>query len=209
MATIISVEGNIGVGKSTLIKNVMKYYENNDKIVFYLEDLTLWNLIKDLNGNSIFELYYKNQKEYSFPFEITTLVSRLKQIKNTPIDKLVIVTERCVFTDRDVFAKMLYEQNNISEIKFKIYNLLFDTINMCTNIIYFYINIEPEIAYNRTIERNREGELVDFNFLQVCHDYHNKWLNNKDNVIIVNDLDLKSLTIKLKNLINKYFIKYN
>ena len=209
MATIISVEGNIGVGKSTLIKNVMKYYENNDKIVFYLEDLTLWNLIKDLNGNSIFELYYKNQKEYSFPFEITTLVSRLKQIKNTPIDKLVIVTERCVFTDRDVFAKMLYEQNNISEINYKIYNLLFDTINMCTNIIYFYINIEPEIAYNRTIERNREGELVDFNFLQVCHDYHNKWLNNKDNVIIVNDLDLKSLTIKLKNLINKYFIKYN
>ena len=204
MATIISVEGNIGVGKSTLINNVKKHYEGNDKIVFYLEDLTLWNLIKDSDGNSIFELYYKNQKDYSFPFEITTLVSRLKQIKNTPNDKLVIVTERCIYTDRDVFAKMLYEQGNISELNYSIYNLLFDTINTCKNIIYFYINIEPDIAYSRTIKRNREGELVDLNFLKICHDYHNKWLLNKDNVIIVNNLDLDSLIVNLKNIIDNY-----
>ena len=204
MATIISVEGNIGVGKSTLINNVKKHYEGNDKIVFYLEDLTLWNLIKDSDGNSIFELYYKNQKDYSFPFEITTLVSRLKQIKDTPNDKLVIVTERCIYTDRDVFAKMLYEQGNISELNYSIYNLLFDTINTCKNIIYFYINIEPDIAYSRTIKRNREGELVDLNFLKICHDYHNKWLLNKDNVIIVNNLDLDSLIVNLKNIIDNY-----
>ena len=204
MVTIISVEGNIGVGKSTLINNVKKYYEGNDKIIFYLEDLTLWNLIKDSDGNSIFELYYKNQKDYSFPFEITTLVSRLKQIKNTPNDKLVIITERCIYTDRDVFAKMLYEQGNISDLNYSIYNLLFDTINTCENIIYFYINIEPDIAHSRTIKRNREGEIVNFHFLKMCHDYHNKWLLNKDNVTIVTDLDLDSLTIKLKNVINKY-----
>lgn len=202
MAIIISVEGNIGVGKSTLINNVMKYYKENNKIVFYLEDLTLWNLIKDSDGNSIFELYYKNQKDYSFSFEITTLVSRLKQIKNTNSNNLVIITERCVYTDRDVFAKMLYDQGNISELNYSIYNLLFDTVNTCKNIIHFYINIEPEIAYSRTIKRNREGENVDLNFLKICHDYHNKWLLNKDNVIFVNDLDLDILTIKLKEVID-------
>jgi len=201
MVKIISIEGNIGVGKSTLIKKVMENFTENSNVVFCMEDLSLWNSIKDPEGKNIFELYYKNPKEYSFPFEITTLISRLKQLKEVEKDKLVIVTERCLDTDRDVFAKMLYNQNKISDLNYQIYNLLFDTVNEYSDITHFYIKINPEIAYERAVKRNRPNELVDLNFLKECHEYHEEWLNKKDNVIIAEELDTESLSIKLNYII--------
>lgn len=207
MVKIISIEGNIGVGKSTLIEKVMKDFTEDTQVVFLMEDLSLWNNIKDPEEKSIFELYYKNPKEYSFSFQITALISRLKQLKEIEKDKLVIVTERGMYTDREVFAKMLYNNKSISEINYNIYNLLFDTIYEYSDITYFYIKISPEIAYSRAIKRNRPGELVDLNFIIDCHKYHEEWLNKKDNVIILENLDIESLSIKLKNVINPYLLK--
>ena len=56
-------------------------------------------------------------------------------------------------------------------------------------------------------ERKATFELVDLNFLKICHYYHNKWLLNKDNVTIASDLDLESLSFKLKNLIENLNIE--
>ena len=33
----------------------------------------------------------------------------------------VIITERCIHTDKNVFAKMLYDTDKIDEINYKIY----------------------------------------------------------------------------------------
>ena len=47
-----------------------------------------------------------------------------KAIRGNP--NSVIISERCVFTDKNVFAKMLYESDKIDEIEYTIYTKWFD-----------------------------------------------------------------------------------
>ena len=124
MPIIISVEGNIGSGKSTLVSELKKVLPPifNGQIYFLLEPVDEWEKICDTNGDSIITKFYNNQKKYAFSFQMMAYISRLKTLTEL-IDKIpqdsVIICERSVWTDKNIFAKMLYEDNNIEE---EIYN---------------------------------------------------------------------------------------
>ena len=51
MSRIISIEGNIGSGKSTLVKDLQLYFKNknikDDKVIFLQEPVDVWNTIYD------------------------------------------------------------------------------------------------------------------------------------------------------------------
>jgi len=53
MTVIISIEGNIGSGKSTLVSELEKYFKNNNSIGFLQEPVDIWNTIKDETGKTI------------------------------------------------------------------------------------------------------------------------------------------------------------
>ena len=59
MPTIISIEGNIGVGKSTVVDLLKSKYSNlqNQSIVFLQEPVKQWETIKDKSGASILEKF--------------------------------------------------------------------------------------------------------------------------------------------------------
>ena len=55
MTIIISIEGNIGSGKSSVIRELKKKY----KQFYYLEEpVDSWTNVKDDNGNTILDLFY-------------------------------------------------------------------------------------------------------------------------------------------------------
>ena len=64
MSKIISVEGNIGSGKSTIVDILKKYFKNNSNIIFLQEPVDEWSEIKDKNGQTILSKFYENQKKY-------------------------------------------------------------------------------------------------------------------------------------------------
>ena len=68
---IFSIDGNIGSGKSTLIKKLKNELSsiNNLKIIYLQEPVDDWKNIKDENGINLIENYYKNQKNGVFPFK--------------------------------------------------------------------------------------------------------------------------------------------
>ena len=121
---IVSIEGNIGSGKSTLLENIRNFYDNNTNVIFLREPVDDWEQIKDNEGNTMLKLFYANQEKYSFAFQMMAYISRLKILRDT-IKKIqyenkedykkeyVIITERSLYTDREVFAKMLYNQGKI------------------------------------------------------------------------------------------------
>ena len=172
---IFSIEGNIGSGKSTLISKFKNY-----NIIYLPEPVNLWNEIKDANGVTIIEKYYQDQKKYAFPFQMMAYISRISQIRKLKNDDSIILTERCVYTDREIFAKMLYDSGKIEEIEYRIYLEWFNEFLPANIDGIIYLQTKPSTCIERIKKRNRKGEDIDFNYLIDCHSYHEKWINSTD-----------------------------
>ena len=130
---IVSIEGNIGSGKSTLLANLREHYANNAHIVFLKEPVDEWEKIKDANGVTMLEKFYTDQNKYSFAFQMMAYISRLKVLRDSleaigKTDKQIIfITERSLYTDKLVFAKLLYDSGKMEDVMYQIYLNWFDT----------------------------------------------------------------------------------
>ena len=82
---IISIEGNIGAGKSTLYEQLRTMYRDNPRIVFVDEPVDEWNTIVDESGTTILQRYYENQEKYAFSFQIMALGTRLSLMKKAKL----------------------------------------------------------------------------------------------------------------------------
>lgn len=185
---IISIEGNIGSGKSTII-NYLKQIKNNN-IVFVDEPVDEWLNIKS-NGKNALELFYEDQYKNSFWFQVLAYITRLRNlletIKQNP--NKIIITERSIYTDKYVFAQMLFDSGKISDIEFQTYNYWFDTFEKETKInTILFVNTNPEECMNRIQIRNRTEESnVELNYLIDCHNKHIKWIENENsNIVYIN-----------------------
>ena len=191
--TIISIEGNIGTGKSTLVQMLKDTYKNYSNVIFLQEPVDMWNTIKDNDGETILSKFYADQEKYAFSFQMMAYISRIsllkKAIKSNP--GKIIISERCVLTDRNVFAKMLYDSGKIEEVNYKIYLQWFDEFIEdipVSGIVYVWA--DPEVSHSRVIKRAREGEEIPLEYLKECHEYHEKWLDQSNINMITLDGNL-------------------
>ena len=185
--TFISIEGNIGSGKSTLLANLRENYKNNDNVIFLKEPVDEWAKIKDINGTTILEKFYADQEKYSFSFQMMAYVSRIKVLRDTLKEKnigqdkkhYIIITERSLYTDKMVFAKMLYDTGKIEDVNYQIYLNWFDTFSGEFPVHkVIYVKASPEQCYERIAKRSREGEEnIPLEYLKACSLYHDNMLD--------------------------------
>ena len=192
MTLIYSIEGNIGSGKSTLVNllNENLLYINDKQLVFLQEPVDIWNTVKDENEVTILEKFYDNQEKYAFSFQMMAYISRIHLLKKTIVKfpNCIIITERSVFTDKNVFAKMLYDDKKIEEVNYQIYLKWFDEFIKdvpLTGIIY--IQTTPEKSLERINIRARKGEKISLEYLQKCNDYHDNWIGNENTALLTID----------------------
>ena len=192
---IYSVEGNIGSGKSTFVK-FLKENLNNPNVVFVQEPVDIWETIKDRNGETILTKFYRSNEDYAFAFQMMAYISRLSLLKKTVLENpgKIIITERCVETDKNVFAKMLYDSGKIEDVEYEIYLKWFDEFSSHLHVdgsIYIYTT--PKKCAERVEKRNRTGESIPLEYLETCHRYHDVWLNttNKPLLTLLNEFDVE------------------
>ena len=180
---IISIEGNIGSGKSTLLNRLKDQYKDNKKVVFIREPVDDWEQIKDNQGNTMIQKFYQVQEKYSFSFQMMAYISRLALMKDVIKQYagetgMTFITERCLQTDKYVFAKMLYESGKIEEVNYQIYCKWFDVFaEECKIDKIIYIKVDPTICDLRIKGRNRLGESsIPLEYLSSCHEYHEEMM---------------------------------
>ena len=189
---IIYLEGNIGSGKSTLI-NFLQEYISKHKIDadVILEPVDEWEQTQDSQGKNILQHYYQDAKKYGFPFQINALLSRVKKITETIQNskKTVHFVERSIFTDKNVFLETNYQNGNITEIEYVIYQQWFqwivDNYRLQPDGIAF-LNTNTSVCYERIKERSRCGEeAIPLEYLNILDSFHRKWLDNESSIPII------------------------
>mgnify|MGYP001295421120 CR=1 FL=1 len=156
---IFSIEGNMGSGKSTFVedlKNKLPKTMKGRELIFLQEPVDIWCEIKK-GGKDIIQLFYENKNKYAFSFQMLAYITRLNLI-NEIIEKnpnAIIISERSVYTDCNVFAQMLYNQRLIDEAEFQIYKLWFNSFEKNLNKHRFiFLNTNCQECLNRIKKRN-------------------------------------------------------
>ena len=185
------MEGNIGSGKSTLIRALKKEYTEiaGLPVVFVDEPVTQWESIKSADGKNMIELFYGNPARYSFAFQMMAYISRLTMLQEaiSKHPKAIIITERCLLTDYHIFAKLLYENKSMLQEEYEIYQRWFHSFQDIRVDGIIYVRTDASVAFERCTLRSRPGETIDEAYLKQCHEKHEEWIQ-EDDLIIDNNI---------------------
>lgn len=110
----ITVEGNIGAGKTTLTNLLAKHF--NARLI-----------LEEFADNPFLKKFYENPHQYAFPVELFFMAERYKQLKDTVHTKDLFQT---VTVSDYLFTKcLLFAKVNLPEEEFHLYQKLFDIIH--------------------------------------------------------------------------------
>ena len=177
---IISLDGNIGVGKTTLLDHIQKRFPD---VIIVKEPVDVWTHLKDEKGSSLLELFYQDKKRYAFTFQQAAMLSRLLLLQKAVAEAepgSLILTERSVLTDRYVFAEMLKASGDLSKLEKDLYDQWYNAFATQLPIAgIVYITTSVETAYERIKTRAREGEAsISKEYLTTLDKQHRAWLSN-------------------------------
>lgn len=157
----IAIEGNIGAGKSTLIKKACWTPDATKEKKSFIHPA------KDFASYISLKTLYENQKKYTFPFQLQVMLVMCLQPERELLD-------RCLVSAYEVFAKAAYkkgwmnkEQLGLIEEYFK---YLWENEDKVKPDIIIYIRVPPVVSYKRMVERGRsEEKSLDFNYVRTLH----------------------------------------
>src|SRR6188472_2746699 len=136
----ITIEGNIGAGKTTLAHMLSKHYHAR-------------LILEEFADNPFLPKFYENQRQYAFPLELFFMAERYKQLKELLQTKDMfqnITISDYLFTKCLLFAKV-----NLPEEEFLLYQKLFDIINPQLVQPDLLIYLHAPVARLRKILRKR------------------------------------------------------
>lgn len=143
--TFITIEGNIGAGKTTLSHLLSKHY--NARLV-----------LEQFADNPFLPKFYENPQQYAFPLELFFMAERFKQLKE-------LIQQKDLFQNLTIsdylFTKcLLFAKINLSEDEFRLYQRLFDIMyqQLIQPDILIYLHAPVNKLQQNIKKRNRPYE---------------------------------------------------
>eukprot|EP00850_Spirogloea_muscicola_P009965 SM000057S18395 [mRNA] locus=s57:372360:374487:- [translate_table: standard] len=180
-APAVSFEGNIGVGKSTLLRAVSQDPRLQGKVSLLPEPIGQWENVSG-SGLNLLEAYYKEPQRYAYLFQSYVFLTRFVQHHTgaTTAASSLRLTERSVFTDRCVFAALQIQQGLFNEMETAVYQAWFDPVlHALPDLIpdaFVYLRADPQVCHERLKKRARQEEAgVGLDYLELLHHRHEQW----------------------------------
>ena len=177
---IIFIEGNIGVGKTTLINKIIGKLKKDDvDCCVFLEPVEKWKLLLDK--------FAKDPKKYHFPVQ-NMVLDHFHDV-NMQISKLqnkeIIIVERSALSSKYVFTKQGTDKGSITKEQYKLLSERFNKIKKKPDL-HILLDASYETCFKRIKIRGRKCEAdLPIEYIQELHDYH-KQMANEFNLTIIN-----------------------
>ena len=146
----ITIEGNIGAGKTTLAHLLSKHY--NARLV-----------LEEFADNPFLPKFYENPQQYAFPVELFFMAERFKQQKELIQQKDLfqsLTISDYLFTKCLLFAKV-----TLPDDEFRLYQRLFDIIHQQITqpdiLIYLHAPVSKLQANIKKRNRSYEQNIPD------------------------------------------------
>jgi deoxyadenosine/deoxycytidine kinase len=178
---VISLDGNIGAGKSTFLAALATAMPEADIVQ---EPVGEWMTLKNAEGKSLLELFYEDKRRWAYTFQNCAILTRLRTIRDAiaTTKKRIVITERSVLTDRFVFAEMLRTSGDIDNLEWALYMKWYDAFASdlpIRGIVYLTTGVGTSAG--RIVERGRHGEEhIPLDYLSALDDQHHRWLATTD-----------------------------
>lgn len=141
----ITIEGNIGAGKTTLTHLLQK--EFNAKLI-----------LEQFADNPFLPKFYQDMSRYSFPLELSFLAERYKQLKDM-LNNRDLFSEY-IISDYLFIKSKLFARVNLPEDEYKLYETLFDIIypNLPQPDLVIFLDAPLQKLRENIKKRNRDYE---------------------------------------------------
>lgn len=141
----ITVEGNIGAGKTTLAHLLQKELDANI-------------ILEQFADNPFLPKFYLNKDKYSFPLELSFLAERYKQLKEMLNTRDLF--NQYLISDYLFLKSKLFARVNLYEDEYKLYETIFDIIypNLPEPELVIYLHAPLSRLKKNIAHRNREYE---------------------------------------------------
>jgi deoxyguanosine kinase len=141
----ITVEGPIGVGKTSLSKIIS-------------ETFNFHSLKEIVDENPFLDKFYEDIDEWSFQTEMFFLCNRYKQLND--IKEYILANDQPVVADYHIFKNLIFAKRTLPTLEFykyeKIYKILTEDMLKPNVVIYLYASVDT--LMKRIAMRGREFE---------------------------------------------------
>ena len=173
----VVVEGNIGCGKSTFLKGMVKL----PHVTVKLEPIHKW---QNLGGHNLLHLMYEDPQRWTMTFQTYAQVTMFKQMTMWPDDPncKVSVQERSIWAARYVFVENALQNGFLHPADIAVLNELYEyhqSLGLLNVNHIIYLRCDPEVCFQRMRTRGRSEEQgLPLSYLIHIHQLYDEWLVN-------------------------------
>lgn len=179
---VFALEGNIGAGKTTILKIIGKHFQD---VEFVEEPVKMW---QNLGGMNLLDAFYSDPKRWGFSFEFFSMLTKIEALLNAAnSDKPIIIIERSILSNK-VFMDLSMELGKLDKMEYK---MLMTTFDFYLQNIYpvlsgiLYLDTPVDECIKRITKRNRGEECsIEKSYLQLLKDKFDELANSSTMIVI-------------------------
>ncbi|HAP01833.1 MAG TPA: deoxynucleoside kinase [Bacteroidetes bacterium] len=187
----IAIAGNIGAGKSTLTKLLSDYFKWEPQF-------------EDVENNPYLMDFYDDMPRWSFNLQVFFLNSRFSQIIGIQRGDHVVIQDRTIYEDAQIFAPNLHAMGLMNRRDFENYTNLFQTINQLINPpdLLIYLRGSISTLVSQIEKRGREYEdNLRLDYLRRLNEHYEAWISQyKAGPLLIIDIDKLNFADKKDHL---------